>query len=144
MVLLAGLRVSYQATGLWGRPSPVGGTTLNVCRACTHHPPVVHTACCPYQQGFGSASPSDTSEDQEDRSLGQGRSLPAGARALREAPAAAGSKGWDLRTAARASSLPGPLGSEAAEQKRETLGKSSVMMMRSLSTGQCSKNLASH
>lgn len=53
-----------------------------------------------------------------DRSLGQGRSLPAGARALREAPAAAGSKGWGLRTAARASSLPGPLGSEAAEQKR--------------------------
>lgn len=80
-----------------------------------------------------------------DRSLGQGRSLPAGARALREAPAAAaGSKGWGLRTAARASSLPGPLGSEAAEQKRETLGKSSVMMVRSLSTGQCSKNLASH
>lgn len=79
-----------------------------------------------------------------DRSLGQGRSLPAGARALREAPAAAGSTGWGLRTAARASSLPGPLGSEAAEQKRETLGKSLVTMVRSLSTGQCSKNLVLH
>lgn len=81
-----------------------------------------------------------------DRSLGQGRSLPAGARALREAPAAAaaGSKGWGLRTAAHASSLTGPLGWEAAEQKRETLGKSSLVMVPSLSAGQCSKNLVSH
>lgn len=79
-----------------------------------------------------------------DRSLGQGRSLPAGARALQEAPAAAGSKGWGLRTAAHASSLPGPSGWEAAEQKRETLRKSSLMTVPSLSTGQRSKNVVSH
>lgn len=79
-----------------------------------------------------------------ERSLGQGRSLPAGARALREAPAAAGSKGWGLRTAAHASSLTGPLGWEAAEQKGETLGKSSLVMVPSLSAGQCSKNVVSH
>lgn len=85
-----------------------------------HCLPVVHTACCPYQE-FGSASPWDTSEARADRSLGPGRSLPAGARALLEAPAAAaaGSKGWGLRTAARASSQPGPSGSEAAETKKK-------------------------
>lgn len=105
--------------------------------------PVVHTAYCPYQE-FGSASPSDTSEAQADRSLDQGRSLPAGAQALLEDPAAAGSKGWGLRTAARASSQPGPSGSEAAEQKRKTLGKSLLAMMHSLSTGQDTKNVLLH
>lgn len=79
-----------------------------------------------------------------DRSLGQGRSLPAGAQALLEAPAAAGSKGWGLHTAARASSQPDPSGLEAAEQKKETLGESLLVMMRSLSTGQCSKNVLSY
>lgn len=79
-----------------------------------------------------------------DRSLGQGRSLPVGARALREGPAAAGSTGWGLRTAAHASSLPAPWGWEAAGQKRETLGKSLVTMVRSLSTGQCGKNVVLH
>lgn len=133
LVLLADL----SAIGHCGVPSLVGGSTLKGCRTCRHHPPVVHTGCCPSQQEFGSASPSDTSEDQAGRSLAQGRSLPAGARALREAPAAAaaGSRGWGLRTAAHASSQPGPSGSEAAEQKRETSGKSPVMMLRSLTAG---------
>lgn len=88
----------------------------------------------------------DTSEDLEDRSLGQGRSLSVGARAPREAPAAAAAanKGWVLHMAAHASSLPGPLGSEAAEQERETLGKSLTTVVRSLSVTECSKKDRRH
>lgn len=70
---------------------------------------------------FVPASPSDTSEGPEVHSPALGKSLPAGVRAPLEALAAAASRGWDLRMAGRASSLPGPLGLEAGGQNREAV-----------------------
>lgn len=69
---------------------------------------------------FGSESPSDTSEAQEVRRSGLGKSLPAGVQALWEALVAAGSRGWVHHMAGHASSLPGPLGLEAGGNKENS------------------------